>query len=149
MNDGLASLFGVLWAAVWMTGLFGLVMLLHFVLSLPLRRMERARLFLDLVDSALEQGQPVEETLISVAQSRDLSMGVGFHILAAWLEQGLPLIEALAKVPQFLPPQVAAMLQAGRRIGDLRKVLPACRQLLQDSVSQIRGAISYLVILTL
>ena len=40
------------------------------------------------------------------------------------------------------------MLNAGQKIGDLRKVLPACRQLLKDAVSQTRGAISYLVILT-
>ncbi|HUD83131.1 MAG TPA: type II secretion system F family protein [Candidatus Saccharimonadales bacterium] len=37
---------------------------------------------------------------------------------------------------------------AGQKIGDLRKVLPASRQLLKDAVSQTRGAISYLVILT-
>jgi len=76
-------------------------------------------------------------------------MGPRFHLVAAWLEQNLPLNEALVKVPQFLPTQVTAMLMAGLKIGDLRKVLPACRQLLKDAVSQTRGAISYLVILTL
>ncbi len=40
------------------------------------------------------------------------------------------------------------MLMAGQKIGDLRKVLPACRQLLKDAVSHTRGAISYLVIIT-
>ena len=54
-----------------------------------MRRAERARLFLDLVEDAIKQGQPVEETLISVSQSRDLSMGARFHLLAAWLEQNL------------------------------------------------------------
>ena len=52
------------------------------------------------------------------------------------------------KVPRFLPPQISAMLISGQKIGDLRKVLPACRQLLKDAVSQIRSAISYLVIIT-
>jgi general secretion pathway protein F len=114
-----------------------------------MRRAERARLFLDLVETALKNGQPLEETLISVAQSRDLSLGVRFHLLAAWLEQNLRLEEALGKVPGFLPPQITAMLRAGQKIGDIGKVIPACRQLLKDAVSQTRSAISYLVILTL
>jgi type II secretory pathway component PulF len=128
--------------------LSGVLFLAHLLLTLPMRRAERARLFLDVIETALKNGQPIEETLISVARSRDLSMGVLFHLLAAWMEQNLRLADALARVPQFLPPQITAMLTAGQKIGDLRKVLPACRQLLKDAVSQTRGAISYLVILT-
>lgn len=126
----------------------GVIFLAHFLLTLPMRRAERARLFLDVIETALKTGQPLEEALISVSRSRDLSMGVAFHMLAAWMEQNLRLGDALAKVPRFLTPQITAMLMAGQKIGDLRKVLPACRQLLKDSVSQIRSAINYLVILT-
>jgi type II secretory pathway component PulF len=39
------------------------------------------------------------------------------------------------------------MLKTGERIGDVSKVLPACRQLLHDGVSQVRGALNYLIIL--
>jgi len=53
----------------------------------------------------------------------------------------------LRKVPRLLPPQAIAMLNAGERIGDLSKVLPACRRLLNDGVSQTRGALNYLLIL--
>ena len=125
-----------------------LLLLAHFVLTLPMRRAERARLFLDLVESTLKQGQPLEETLISLSKSRDQSMGLGFHILAAWLETGLSLQEALAKVPRFLPPQATAMLAAGRRMGDLGKVLPASRHLVGDAISQTRGAMNYLLVMT-
>jgi type IV pilus assembly protein PilC len=143
--DGMAILgiFGFIAFVVW-----GLLSLAHSVLTLPMRRAERARLFLELIESAIKQGQPVEETLISFSQSHDMSMGPRFHLVAAWMEENLPLVEALAKVPRFLPAQVTAMLRAGRNIGDLRKVLPACRQLLKDAVSQTRGAINYLVLLT-
>jgi type II secretory pathway component PulF len=127
----------------------GILALIHFLITLPMRRAERARLFLDVIETALKRGVPVEEALLSLAQSRDLSMGPHFHLLAAWLEENLRLGDALAKVPRFLPPQITAMLRAGQKIGDLRRVLPACRQLLKDAVSQTRGAISYLVILTL
>jgi len=152
MNDGSDILLryvetGLL-LGIWMAVCGGFLFLIHFLLTLPMRRAERARLFLDLLQSAIHEGRPLEETLISVSQSRDLSLGVHFHLLAAWLEQNLRLGDALAKVPRFLPPQITAMLNAGQKIGDLRKVLPACRQLLQDAVSQTRGAINYLVILT-
>lgn len=122
--------------------------LVHFLLTVPMRRAERARLFLDLLDTTIQQGRPLEETLISASQSHDDSLGVHFHWLAAWLEEDLRFSDALAKVPRFLPPQITAMLMAGQKIGDLRKVLPACRQLLKDGVSQTRAAISYLIILT-
>jgi type II secretory pathway component PulF len=147
-----ASLFALgitaLLCGVAMAAICGLLFLVHSLLVLPMRRAERARLFLDVVETALHGGQPVEEALLAVARSRDLSMGIRFHMVAAWLEQNLRLGDALAKVPRFLPPQVSAMLAAGQKIGDFRKVLPACRQLLQDAVSQTRAAVSYLVILT-
>jgi type IV pilus assembly protein PilC len=133
---------------IWLVVQASVLALVHFLLTLPMRRAEQARLFLDLIESAIKQGRPVEETIISLSQSRDLSMGPRFHQVAAWLEAKVPLEEALAKVPRFLPPQVTVMLMAGRKIGDLRKVLPACRQLLKDAVSQTRGAINYLIILT-
>ena len=75
--------------------------------------------------------------------------GRHFHLLAARLERGMSFDNALQSTPRFLPPQVTAMLNAGQQVGDLRKVLPACRELLKDGVSQTRGALNYLVILTL
>jgi len=126
----------------------GLLMLAHVAMTLPMRRAERARMFLDLLESTLKQGRPVEETLISLGQTRDLSLGVRFHLLTAWLETGLSLEAALARVPHFLPPQVTAMLRAGRQLGDLLKVLPATRKLLNDATSQTRGAMNYLLVVT-
>jgi type II secretory pathway component PulF len=145
---GAKLLLAVLFLCIGLAICAALLFLVHFLLTLPIRRAERARLFLDLLDPTIQQGRPLEETLISASQSRDESLGVHFHWLAAWLEENLRFSDALAKVPRFLPPQVNAMLMAGQKIGDLRKVLPACRQLLKDAVSQTRSAINYLVILT-
>jgi len=133
---------------LWGIVLAGILSLFHFLLSLPLRRAERARTILDLIETALQHGEPVEQSLISISQSREQSVGVRFHLFVAWLEKGLRLDEAVAKVPRLLPPAIAAMLQAGHRIGDLRKVLPACRQLLADAVSETRSALNYLVVIT-
>jgi len=132
----------------WAMTLGGVLFLLHFLLSLPLRRAERARTILDLIETALQCGEPVEPALISVSQSREQSVGVRFHLFAAWLERGLRLDEALKRVPRLLPPGIVAMLKTGQQMGDLRKILPACRQLLADSVSETRSALNYLVVIT-
>jgi len=121
---------------------------IYYLLSLPLRRQERARFFLDLLDKTLQQGQPVEQTLVAMANSRDKELGMRFHLLAAHLEEGIRLGAALERVPRFLPPQICAMLRAGEALGDLRKVLPACRAILGDAQSRVRGAASYLVVIS-
>jgi len=126
--------------------LVGLAWLIYYLLSLPMRRQERARFFLDLVATALREGKPIEQTLIEIANTRDRSPGLRFHLVAAYLEGGLRLGEALKKVPRFLPPQVTAMLRAGEEMGDIRKVLPVCDYLVKDAQSNVRGAVSYLVV---
>ena len=116
-----------------------------YINSRPLRRQEAARFLLDLIESAARQGQSIERHILSLAGSRDASPGVRFHLLAAYLEQGRGLIPALEKVPELLPPQVLAMLKVGAELGDLRRVLPACRLLLRDGLSQTRALINYQV----
>src|SRR4030081_862739 len=112
--------------------LLGAVYLIYFLLTLPMRRNERARIFLDLLELGLRNGRSPEAAITAVAASRDRSLGVRFHLLAAHLEKGLGLHDALERVPRLVPPEVKAMLQTGERIGDLSKVLPACRQFLND-----------------
>lgn len=131
---------------IWAGGIFLSCFWIHFLFTLPMRRAERARLFLDLVEDALKRGQSVEEMVLSLAQNRDLTVGIRFHWLAAYIESGLRFDEALDKVPRFLPPQIAAMLHAGNRLGDLRKVLPACREILRDHPAGVRSAMNYLML---
>ena len=124
----------------------GATYLIYFLLTLPLRRNERARLFLDLLDLGIEEGHTPEAAITRAAATRDPSMGVRFHLLAAHIEQGLSLSEALEKVPRLLPEQVSAILSVGGRIGYIKKVIPAGRLLLRDSVSYVRGAHNYLIL---
>src|SRR5262249_11909987 len=126
----------------------GSVYLVYFLLTLPMRRAERGRMFLDLIELGLKQGRTPEAAILSAATSHDRSLGARFHLLAAYLERGLRLDEALAKIPRLLPPQMRAMLSTGARIGDIGKVLPACRALLRDSVSQVRGALNYVILVS-
>ena len=127
----------------------GTFFLIHFLFSLPMRRAERARLFLDLLENALNRGQPVEEMILSLAQSHDRTVGVRFHLLAAHIESGLRFGEAFKKVSRFLPPQISAMIHVGEKLGDLKKTLPACREILRERPAGVRSAIHYMLLVVL
>lgn len=127
--------------------LYAFCYLLYVLIGLPLRRQERARFFLDLIETGLSQGGPLEQTILSISRSRDYSLGPRFHLLAAYLEAGWALGEALRKVGGLLPPQMIQMLIAGEEIGDPRKVLPACRTLLRDGSAHVQSAYNYVVVL--
>jgi type IV pilus assembly protein PilC len=105
-------------------------------------------LFLDLLQLGLDSGRTPEQAILEATACRDRSLGARLHLLAAYLEQGLSLPQALERVPRLLPPQIRAMLKTGVAIGDLRKVLPACRLSLHGGISQVRGALNYLLVLS-
>jgi type II secretory pathway component PulF len=126
----------------------GALSVIYFLLTLPLRRNERARLFLDLLQLGLDSGRTPEAAIVEAASTRDNSLGARFHRLAASLEKGTPLHQALDHVPNLLPPQIRAMFAAGAAIGDVRTVLPACRVSLHGGVSHVRGALNYLLVLS-
>ena len=139
----------LLYLVMFVLPLAGLAALMHALLSLPIRRRERARFFLDLLETALAQGRSIEQTLAAMAESRDRAMGVRFHLLAAHLENGLRLGAALEKVPRLLPAQIAATLRVGERLGDLKRVLPACRETLREGSAGLQSAMHYMLVLVL
>ena len=117
----------------------------YLLLSLPLRRQERARLFLELVENGMRAGRSPAQTVLSAASTGDAVLGARFHLVAAYLETGLPLGEALRRVPRFLPPRVTALLEVGEQVGYPAKVLPACRRLLPDARASAQGALNYVI----
>jgi type II secretory pathway component PulF len=150
MTDFLQFLTGLL----WYTGLIllpggALGLLLHYLLSLPMRRRDNALFFLDLLETVLRRGQPVEQAIVSAAANQDRSIGVRFFMMAAHLEGGARLGEALEKEPRFLPPQINAILRAGEKLGDLNKVLPACREVLRVAPDTVRTTMHYMVAILL
>jgi type II secretory pathway component PulF len=125
----------------------GALYLCYYLLTLPLRRNERVRLFIHLLEIGLKEGRTPEAALQSAAATGDPSLSPAFRALAAHFTQGLSFRQGLELLPGLLPAQIRAMLRVGERIGDLAKVLPACRQYLKDGVSQVRGALNYLLLL--
>jgi type II secretory pathway component PulF len=138
--------FAVVSYLIWLGVITVVIATIHDLLSRPLRRAESARLFLDLLEGALNAGQSAEATIISLAQSHDRMLGGRFNRLAGYVERGLHLGAALEKEPRFLLPQIAAMLHAGEKLGDFRRVLPACREILRDRPAAVRSAIHYMVL---
>jgi len=148
MPDTLIMLIATIAVAVFLLLLtVGFLYVVYFLLTLPMRRVERARLFLDLLEIGFSHGRTAEETIESAAASHDVSTGVRFHLLAEHIASGRSLSEALRQVPRFLPARVMAMLAAGERAGNLRAMLPACRATLAHGTSSTRSAHNYLVLL--
>ncbi len=128
--------------------MFAALYVVFYCLTLPMRRNERVRVFLDYLEQGMREGKTPEGALLDVMQSQDRALGPKrLHLLAAHLQQGFRLTQALEQVPRLASPQIRAMLRAGERIGDVARVLPACRLVLRDSVSHVRGALNYLLIL--
>jgi len=128
--------------------LCGILYLVYLVLTLPMRRNERTRLFLDLLELGLTEGRTPEAAVSAAASaSRDPALGARYQLLASRIQHGMRLGQALDATPGWFPLRVTGMLKAGERIGDVSRVLPACRRLLEDGVSHVRGALNYLLIL--
>ncbi len=150
MNDLFEFLAAWFWYAVFFLLPVGwFAAFVHYLYSLPMHRRERALFFLDIIETALNCGQTPEHAVISAAETRDRIMGVHFFIVATHIEDGARLSEALEKTPDFLMPQVANILRAGERLGDLKSVLPACRETLRNASDPVRTAMHYLVTLLL
>ena len=150
MTDFTQFLFGLFWYGVFILlpgGIFSVLM--HYLLSLPMRRRDRALFFLDLVETVLQRGQPVEQAILAAAENHDRAIGVRFYIVAAHIENGLRLGEALEKEPRFLPPQINAIVRAGEKLGDLKKILPACREVLRIAPDTVRSTTHYMVAILL
>src|SRR5580658_8370171 len=137
------------WLLVWFAPLFVFTLGIYWLFTLPLRRQERARFFLDLLETGFCQGHSPEATIASISATQDRSVGVRFHLLALHLQSGLVFTDALERVPSLASPQVAAMLRVGDKLGDIRKVFPVCRGLLKDANSQMRNAVNYVLLLAL
>jgi type II secretory pathway component PulF len=168
-----ARILGFAWSVIFT---FGVPYVAYRVITAPLRRQERERTFLDLLDACVRQGRSVEQALVSLAEGevppprervgsmvfgsparpllaaeearrRQGTLGRPLQRLADHLSGGQTLVEALRRVRGIVPPRVVEMLRVGGEVGDLAKVLPACRATLSGATSAVRGAMNYLVVM--
>jgi type II secretory pathway component PulF len=133
----------LMWVLFWFIPLLGFAWVFYYLQGLPLRRQEQGRFVLDLLETSLKMGRSPEQSIVEVSHSRDTSLSLRFHELAAHVESGMTLRRALEQVPHFLPTPIAGMLRAGMEIGNPIKAISACRITLGDGLSQTRGATNY------
>ena len=61
----------ILYLAIGFLPVCGISYFIYFLLTLPMRRNERARLFLDLLELGLKDGRTPEAAIVDAAASRD------------------------------------------------------------------------------
>lgn len=126
------NLTGLLIAAAFLAVLGFIINSAQRLAARPYRWMERARILLTVMDAGVRKGGSAEHAIIELSRRHEQSLGVELHLLAAHLDKGLPLGEALDKVPGLLPANVLGVLKTGLQIRDLPRVLPAARRLLDE-----------------
>ncbi len=110
----------------------------------PVRRRERALLFLDLVGYGIARGQSPERTVFELSARRETCFGSQFHLVALECSRGRRLSEALASVPEFLPSRIGKIIALGEELGDVAKVLPVCRESLGITGQERDGTVATL-----
>jgi type II secretory pathway component PulF len=135
-----------IWALFVMLPLTGGIFIAYFCLTLPARRNQRARLFLDLLETGLRNGQSPERTIVAVSETHERIVSPYFHLVAALIEEGARLEHALVMTPRFLPREIAEVVKIGARENELARLLPAARTMLMNVNSRLRGALNYVVV---
>jgi type II secretory pathway component PulF len=139
----------LIWGLFLMLPMIAAIFVAQLCLTAPARRAERARLFLDLLETAIQSGQSPERAIISISETRDRIVSVHFHLLAAHIESGLSLSEALDRAPRLLPEGVREIVRIGATENAVPRLLPAARAMLVDTNSRMRGALNYVVLFLL
>jgi type II secretory pathway component PulF len=136
-----------IWTLVWFAPIGIVSTLVYLFLTLPPRRAEQARLFLDILQTGQDRGDSPERTILAVSETRERSLGVRFHLLAARIEEGMTLGQALNVTRTALPATIAEIVSIGASQNTLAKLLPAARTALNETGSRLRSGLNYVIVL--
>ncbi len=132
-SEGIGVLILLLVAGVVVIGLvLGGLGLIYFLVRLPQRQRERARMFLNILEVGLRSGQNARTAIVALAAHGERILGEKFNLLVQCMEAGMPLGHALKCIPGFLPDKIVALLGVGDEMGDVGKVLPAARHMMKE-----------------
>jgi type II secretory pathway component PulF len=111
------------------------------------RRRERGVNLLSLLEIGLQQGRTPEQTFLSLAARRVADMGPLLESVVKRMKTGLSLGAALDFEPRLLPPPARAMIKVGEELGDLRRVLPACRATINTGSARSNSVLNNLMVM--
>lgn len=135
------------WLVLWAMPALAIAAGAAWVVNLPAARAARARFFLDALALGLRAGHSPERAVTEISETRDLSLGARFHMLAAWIRGGLRLCDALDRMPGFVSPAIAGILRVGAEAGDVRGAVAAARRATQLPDAQIRAGLSCQIVI--
>ncbi|MCF7708799.1 MAG: type II secretion system F family protein [Verrucomicrobia bacterium] len=121
--------------------------LIDLCLGIPMRRRQRAQLFIDVLETGIKSERSAESIMRDLIRRDERTMGYDLKMINDMLDEGASFAEALAAVPYFPHPKLNAILRAGYDSGRLKEVFGACRRVVEDDLSRTRGAQSYLMVL--
>lgn len=129
--------------------MLGSVFIVYFLATIPIRRRDQVRLLLDLILGGLRDGRTPEETIVAVSRTRERIVGPRFHMAAALIEQGEPLISALGKVPSYVPPNVLGLLRSGTNDNGMERAALLAKNTISSGVGKTSSAMQYAYLLVL
>lgn len=118
---------------------------LHWLMSLPSRRRERARQFLHFLELAHRDGLNPESALVDACRCEDPALPTRLYLLAAYLENGVRLDAALSLVPSLLPPEIRAMVGVGVKTGRMGTILGPARMSLEEPDNRGESGVTALI----
>ncbi len=117
----------------------GVGYLIYWIATLPWRRQERVRLFLEVVDLGLTGGITAEDAIRGACSTRDRAIPTRMQWVSWNFERGMTLEEALTDAGGFLPPDILATLVWGIRNGRLADAVRLSRAGLETRPDASRG----------
>lgn len=121
------------------------VYFIYLLISHPLKKVERSKNLLDIIEFSEKKGIPPEQAIKGIHQTGKHRLGKKFKNLAFYVENGMDLFSSLDAVPGMVPREVKGALKIGRKVGSLSSIMPLCRELLNRHISRTRGILNYLV----
>lgn len=121
-----------LWLLIGLSPLTVFLALAFWSSRAPLRRMETARLLLDLIQTSVGNNKDPKESIVAAARTLDPEIAEAFHDIACGLERGETIAQAVKASGLRLPPAFGPILAVGERTGRLKELLPAADRILRD-----------------
>ena len=149
MTDFAQFLFALFWYGVFILlpgGAFSVLM--HFLLSLPMHRRDRALFFSTCwkpsSNAASRWNRPF-------SPPRKIRIAPSASPFTWWPRTSRAGTGSARRSKKFRlpPPQITAILRTGEKLGDLKRVLPACREVLRIAPDTVRSTMHYMVAILL
>jgi type II secretory pathway component PulF len=135
------------WLCLWALPTLAIAIGAAWLVNLPAARLDRARFFLDALSLGLGVGHSPERAITEISNTRDVSLGARFHMLAAWIRRGLRLPDALDRMPGFLPAPMVGILRAGAEAGNLPGAIAVARRATTLPDAQLRAGLSCQIVI--